>query len=566
MLKVRERLVTTRTQAILGGIGVALIIAVLGILGFGVARYFKLLPPTKTVRYHYVPADAASAVFTYKGDNTRQGVYSHEMALSPASLASGSLHKAESYPVDGQVYAQPLYIPGVRIAGGTYNVVIVATEHDSVYAFDADQTTPAPPFWKLSLLTPGATAVKFTDVFPPDAIAIQPEVGITGTPVIDPATHTLYVADMEKQPGKGFVHRLFAIELSTGHSRSVIVSASVPGVGDGNVDGVVSFAASQELQREALLLWHHRVYVSYTSFGDRPPYHGWIFGYDAATLHQVAALNVTPDGSDGGIWSSGDGPAIGVSHSLMYIEVGNGTFDLASGGRDAGDAILALDPDLTIRDYFAPHNQAYMSQIDLDVGSAGAVAATIPGSGGDIGVVIASGKSGQIWLLTQDKLGGYDPHGDHPLSSTPDSSVRGGVFTTPTYWRAPGSTTGYLYITGLADYFKAYQISDGKISAQPVTQSTDMLSYPGGTPVVSWNGSAADSALVWLLTPSSDSRTSPNLIAPGYLRAYKATDLSHPIYQSPAYPYVKFTAPTIAAGQVFIGTADSLDIYRLTAG
>lgn len=171
------------------------------------------------------------------------------------------------------------YVPNIHIAGGIHNSVIVATEHDSVYAFNADRTSAAPPFWKTSLLPPGAATPLWSDVFPKDAVAIRPEVGITGTPVIDQKTHTLYVASMDKEPGKGFMHRLSAIDLSTGANRSVVIAGAVEGKADDNHNGVVTFNARQELQRYALLFWHDNVYVAYTSFGDSTPFHGWVFAH-----------------------------------------------------------------------------------------------------------------------------------------------------------------------------------------------------------------------------------------------------------------------------------------------
>src|SRR6266568_7856703 len=316
---------------------------------------------------------AATAITTYKGNSLRTGQYPNETILTTSNVNVAQFGKRVSYPVDGYVYAQPLFMPNVTIAGKTHNVVFVATQHDSVYAFDADQLSTSPPLWHTSFIDPahGITTVSPSDIMCNDII---PEVGITGTPVIDGSTSTLYLVAKTKDHGQ-VVQRLHALDITTGKDRSgspVLIQASVPGSGAGSSNGVVSFNPLRENQRSALLLLNGVVYIAWASHCDNGPYHGWIIGYHATTLQQVPAVyNTSPNGTRAGIWQSGGGLAAENS-GFIYFATGNGTFDLDSGGHDAGDSIVKLSTQnnaLFPVDYFAPFNQACLDVADADLGS-----------------------------------------------------------------------------------------------------------------------------------------------------------------------------------------------------
>jgi hypothetical protein len=345
-------------------------------------------------------APANSAVTTYRNDNARSGQYSNETILNTANVNQSQFGKRVSYPVDGQLYAQPLYVPNLSIGGSVHNVVFAATENDTVYAFDADQTSAVAPLWKTSLLPSGATAVPFAAVSCGD---MQPIIGITGTPVIDPSTNTMYVVAYSDEGGN-LVYRLHALNITTGQDKSppIVIQGSVPGTGAGSSGGTVSFDPRVERQRVALTLVNGKVYIAFASFCDNGNYHGWIFSYsyNGSSFQQVNAYNDTPNGIQGGIWG-GDGALVADSSGNLYFTSGNGTFDASSGGPDVGDSFVRLNGSLQRQDYFTPFNQACLSQGDVDLGSGGAL--LIPGAN----VLIGAGKEGRPYVVSTTNMGGY---------------------------------------------------------------------------------------------------------------------------------------------------------------
>ena len=323
-------------------------------------------------------ASAQVRVTTFHNDNSRTGQNTSETILTPANVHVTTFGKLFSQAVDGFVYAQPLYVPNVSIPSkGTHNVVYVATEHDSVYAFDADNNTGsnASPLWKTSFINPsqGITTVSSNDVGCSDLI---PEIGVTGTPVIDTASGTLYVVAKTKERGK-FVQRLHALDIATGAEKfggPVVIRAKVKGSGDGSVNGFITFDPLRHSQRPGLLLQSGAVYIGWASHCDIGPYHGWIMSYDTQTLAQKAVWNSTPDAGLGGFWASGAGLAADARFNL-FVASGNGTFDVDGGGRDFGDSIIKLPLPTTNRfkvsDYFTPYDQDSLENGDVDLGSGG---------------------------------------------------------------------------------------------------------------------------------------------------------------------------------------------------
>ncbi len=500
-------------------------------------------------RYRAVPATAADDVLTYHNNLARTGLNSHETLLTPADVSPSTFGKQFSNSVDGFVYAQPLYVAGVQIPGkGRRNVVYVATENDSVYAFDADH--PGPPLWRVSLGTP----------VPSSAVAcgqIVPRIGITGTPVIDRATGTLYVVAMVQHStsnGAAYAQQLHALSLSTGKEklgRPVAIAGSVPGKGAGSKDGKVDFNAFRHLNRPGLAMADGMLYIAFGSHCDLGNYHGWVFAYSAAHLRRRAIFNVTPNGSEGAIWQTGDAPAID-SQGHVFVLTGNGTFDAASGGRDYGDSFVKLAAK-TLRpiDFFTPFNQEMLEKADLDIGSGGPI--LLPAQPGHPPLVVGAGKGSVLYVVNRDRMGRFNPKNNRQIVQQIREEI-GPNFSTPAYW------DGYLYVGSVGKPLMAFAVKNGRLSASPVSESPDTFDYPGTTPSVSSNGTK--DAIVWALETSGYQSGSPVV-----LRAYQATNLAHELYSSSEHASggggVKFTTPTIAHGRVYVGTQNSLEVFGL---
>jgi hypothetical protein len=477
--------------------------------------------PTQSATAMVAVTDYAGT-FTYHNDIARIGQNLRELALTPATVNQAQFGKIFSCAVDGYVYAQPLYVANLGIPGqGIHNVVFLATEHDSVFAFDADDATCS-QLWMTNFVDPdaGITTVPNDDVLSND---IVPEIGITGTPVIDPRSGTLYVVARTKENGSYF-QRLHALDIITGTEKfggPVIIQASVPGTGDGN-DGLgnIPFDPLRQNQRAALLLSNGVVYIAFASLGDNDPYHGWLLGYDAATLQQVAVFNATPNGSQGAIWQSGDGPSAGASGNIFVI-TGNGTFDADAGGVDFGSSFLRLSISaggLQVVGFFTPFNQAFLSDNDLDLGSSGPL--LLPDQTGTAHphLILGAGKDGNGYLVDRDNMGQFNPTDNSQIVETIAISPNA-VFGAPAFWE------NNIYFAPRADVLKAFRLSGGLLSATPTSQASTVFGFPGGAPAISANGST--NGIVWVLD-NSDFATS----GPAVLHAYDATDVSQELYNS----------------------------------
>jgi len=529
-------------------------------------------------------AQAQVNVLTAHNDNSRTGQNLQEAVLTPANVSVGTFGKLFAYPVDGYVYAQPLYVANVPIPGqGLHNVVFVATEHDSVYAFDADDPATG-LLWSVSFLDPanGVTTVPADDVHAADNLV--PEIGITSTPVIDGTSGTLYaVAKTKEVLGDGQVHyvqRLHALDITTGGERvaSPVVIAdtmvaddgsftyvsgpSVPGAGDGSLDGLtVSFNAFTQLNRPALLLVGGVVYSAWGSHDDNPPYHGWILGHDALSLALVWVFNTTPNGRAGAVWMSGGGLAADAAGQI-YVATGNGTFAATGDFSPAyGDSVFKLAPDLTVVDFFTPFQQATLDADDMDFGSSGVL--LLPDQpDAPLHGLLAAGKTGAIYLINRDNLGGYQTCGemcDNVVQVLPDGTI-GGAFGTPAYFN------GLVYYQGCCgDVLKAFQLTQGLLSPGPVMQTSTAFGYPGSTPSISANG--ASNGIVWTLQVDAYATSGPAV-----LHAYDAGNLAQELYNSSQIPTdqlegaVKFTVPTVANGKVYVGTQSSLAVFGVLPG
>jgi Bacterial Ig-like domain (group 2) len=505
-------------------------------------------------------AAAYTGMLIYHNDLARTGQNPNETILTPSNVNSAQFGKLFSYPLDGGTYAQPLYVQSVAVGNqGVHNVVYVATAHDSVYAFDADGKVST-PLWHVSFINPstGITAVPpplDDDAFPGG------EIGIIGTPVIDPASGTLYVVSYTLENGKA-VYRLHALDLGTGAEKlggPAVISATVAGIGDGtDGQGHLPFDPTWHLQRQALLLLNGVIYIGFASHGDIRPYHGWLLAYDATTLKQTAAYNDSPNGAAGGIWESGCGPSVDADGNI-YLATGNGTFDASTGGLDYGDSILKLDPaSLRVLDWFAPFNQATLNAVDQDLGSGGVM--LLPDQPGlHPHLLVVAGKEGRIYLLDRDNLGHYGLMSDSAVQELA-GQINANDLSTPAYWQ------GNIYYASEDDALKMFSLKGGLLSSSPVAKSQVTYGHAGATVSISANGSRG--GIVWANNTSAFATGGP-----AQLYAYDAMDVSHELYDSKQAgsrdtlgTANKFAVPTVINGNVYVGTATELDVFGLLGG
>jgi hypothetical protein len=515
-------------------------------------------------------SDSLPGVYTYHNNLARDGTNTGESILTPANVNTTTFGKLFSCPapplqLDGAAYTQPLWVPGFQIDGGTHNVVFVATQHDSVYAFDAD-SIPCVQLWHAALLdsfhggTAGETPVPWNDVGEGDG-DIYPEIGVTGTPVIDPVSSTLYVVSKSEGPPGIFHQRLHALALATGDEKlsgPVNITASVSGTGDGSSAGRVPFNPQTENQRSALTLVNGIVYIAWASHEDVNPYHGWVIGYNAGMLAPAAVYNATPDGNRGGIWAAGGAPAADSSGNL-YVSTGNGTFD---GNNDFGDTVLKLSTSasLAVADWFTPFNQSDLETNNLDLGSSGVV--LLPDqSSGPAHLLITGGKEGKLYLLNRDNMGHFCASCTTTDTNVLQSFMGGVIFGTPAFWQ------NGLYLAGWNGFLErfAFNPSSGTFDTSPSSQSSNIFPYPGATPSISSQGSS--NGIAWAIDSSENGvRTTQG---PAVLHAYDATNLANELWTSAqaagdqAGDAVKFTVPTVVNGKVYIGTRTEIDVYGL---
>ncbi len=535
-------------------------------------------------------------VLTYHNDNVSDGENLTETLLTPANVNATSFGKLFSTTVDGQVYAEPLIVTGVNITVGSHqgvhDVAYVATEHDSLYAIDANNGTV---LWHDILLTPvhggTVTTVPNGDVNSGD---ISPEIGITSTPVIDLSTNTIYVEAKTKEVAGGnnhYIHQLHAIDITNGGEKlagpiviadsigdTFVSGPTVNGSGDGSSGGTVFFDALRQMNRPGLTLVSGTLYLAFASHGDNGPYHGWVLGYNASNLQPTAVFNTTPNGGLGGIWQAGGRVTVDAGGNI-YFETGNGTFDTtlnASGfpvNGDYGDSFvkLAVDPNsnstnqningwgLKVVDYFTPFDQANLNNGDLDLGSGAPM--LLPDSVGSMAhphLMVGAGKEGRIYLIDRDNMGHFDPNTDHVVQETNNTTITGS-FDTPAYFNNAIYYVGGSNIGNPNDVGKTFSISNGTLSLSPTSQGPDSYAYPGSTPSISANGSG--NGVVWDLDTGTNQ-----------LRAYNASGYNTELYTSAQAAnnrdqlvgsVVKFSLPDVANGMVYVGTSSALVAYGL---
>jgi hypothetical protein len=568
---------TEQFQATLNGIGTTSVTwSVDGILGgnatVGTISTAGLYTPPDSAGPHSIsaavinkPSENGSAhlvvtnnagVLTWDNDPAHTGQNLNEIVLNTGNVNSTQFGKIFTLTVDGQVYAQPLYVHGVSIPGqGTHNVLYVATENDSIYAFDADGLTTT-PLWHVNFTNPPSITT-----FPSTAVNctnIGSQVGITGTPVIDPVQGVLYVVAATEENGT-FYQRLHAVNLTTGADEfggPVAISASVPGKGSGSAGGMVAFNPVMEDQRPGLELLNGVVYLAWASYCDNTPFHGWLMGYNSSTLQQVAVWLSTPNGSDGGIWNGGASPAVD-EFGNVYEMTANGTFDASSGGLDYGDTIIRLSTasGLSITDYFTPYDQNNDREQDRDVGSGGPL--VVPDQPAPYThLLIGAGKEGTVYVVNRDDMGGYNPNNNSQIVQSLTGEVAA-TYSTPGFW------LNNVYYNGTDDYVKQFQLYNDLLSNSAIETSSVKMGYPGATPTISANG--AGGGIVWILNDAGFQKATPAI-----LYAFDAANVSRELYNSSqnasrdqAGTAVKFNPPTVVNGKVYVGTNGEVDVYGL---
>ncbi len=482
---------------------------------------------------------AAIQVVTYHNDVLRTGLNSNETILTPSGVNSTLFGQLFSQPVDGMIVGQPLYLSGVNVPNlGVHNVVYVATQHDSIYAFDADNNSGSnsSPLWQVSFIDPlaGITTVPGT-VQKCSMVTGFSEIGIESTPVIDPNTDTLYLVAKTDENGV-FVHRLHALDVATGQEKfggPVSITASFTA----NNGTVVQFDNLWEMNRPGLLLLNGAVYLTFGTNGCNDSAQGWVLTYDATTLQQIGVFNAAPNAGLAGIWQSGQGPAADSSGNI-YVSTSEVTFDANTGGQDFGSTILKLTQGsngLNATDYFTPSNWSFISFNDLDLSSCGVLA--LPDQTGTYPhELVASGKQGTIYLLDRDNMGQFNPMGDTQIVQELPLGT-GAMFGSPVYFN------NTVYFSGHSSPIYGYPLSGGMFGVP-----LQSVKIAGGVPSVSANGTS--NGILWL-------------VSGGALEAFDATTLVRLYISGPLPTTTHFVIPTVANGKVYVGTTQSLLIYGL---
>jgi hypothetical protein len=544
-----------------------------------------------------------AGVFTYHNDVSRDGANTQEYALTSSTVTTSTFGKLFSCTVDGAIYTQPLWVSGVSINGALHNVVYVATQHDSVYAFDAD-TSPCVTLWLANLLGAGESPVVWNDVGQCFG-DIYPEVGVTGTPVIDINRNVLYVVAASEIPGGSsgncaassgtFYHRLHALDITTGSEKfnaPVTIAASVAGIGDGSSGGMVTFNSQLQHNRSGLALSSdENVYVAFAAHEDAAPYHGWLLGYHGNNVQQqISVFNTTPNGvfipnvggADGGIWGGGGAPALDSANNI-FVATGNGIFDQGTGmsmQNDYGDSVLSLGPPLSgttmqVNGWFSPDDEFSLEKSDADLGSGQPV--LLPDQTiGPSHLLVQLGKDGLIYLIDRDNMGFFNAGSNQVVQNFQATT---GFWGTPAFWQ------NNLYFAGAGDVMKQFTFTPGTgFNMTASSQTAQPFGFPDVSPSVSSQGTT--NGIVWGIDAGLYGYASPNAAAgtncfvspppaactgPAILHAYDATNLATELWNSTqaagnrdqAGNAVKFVPPTIANGKVYVSTRTEVDVYGL---
>ena len=563
MLTRKDRLETLETNSRLRGLGVsaALFLTVSVALyllscssnsGGGTTSPGGTTPPPGTT--------PNNTVLTYHNDVARTGQNLNETTLTTSNVNSSSFGKLFVITVDGKVDAQPLYLPNLTVNQATHNVLFVATEHGSVYGFDADTGTQ---LWQITTLSSGETTSDDHGCG-----QITPEIGVTSTPVIDPKAGphgTIYVVAMSKDGSGNYHQRLHALDVTTGAEElggPQEIQASYPGTGDNSSGGKVIFDPGQQVDRPGLLLLNGLIYTSWGSHCDGRPYTGWLMSYNESTLAQVNVLNLTPNGNEGALWMSGAGPAADSKGNIYALEA-NGVFDttLTANGfpnqGDFGNAFLKIsvtNQQMAVADYFEMSNQLSENDSDTDLGSGGAlVLPDLTDKSGNIHhLAVGAGKDGNLYVVDRDNMGKFNSNKNNIYQQL-SGALGGGIWSMPAYFN------NTVYYGPVGNNIMAFPISNAMLSTNPSSQTNTSFEYPGATPSISANGTS--SAILWAAENTS----------PAVLHAYDATNLANELYNSNQASGGrdqfgsgnKFITPTVVNGKVYVGTTNGVGVFGL---
>ena len=503
---------------------------------------------------------ANNDVTTYHNDISRTGQNLKEAVLTLTNVNPTAFGKTNFLSADGKVDAEPLYLQNLMIGGTTHNVLYAATEHDSVYAFDADTGTQ---LWTAPLLGTGETTSDDHGCG-----QITPEIGATATPVIDRSqgpSGTIFLVAMSKDGSGQYHQRLHALDVTTGAEQAgspVEIQASYPGSGAASSGGNVIFDPGQYAERAGLLLLNGSIYTGWTSHCDIQPYTGWLMAYSESTLRQTAVLNLTPNGNEGSVWMSGAGLAADTNGDIYLLDA-NGTFDttLDSGGfpnkRDFGNAFLKISTaggGLAVADYFALDNTVSESGSDQDLGSGGALLLPdLTDSAGQVHqLAVGAGKDSNIYIVDRNNMGKFNANTNGAIYQELTGAAPGGVYSAPAYFN------NVVYYGGNGDPIAAFPIADAKLLTTPSAVTGNSFVYPGPTPGISGNGTS--NGIVWAVENTS----------PAVLYAYRADNLQK-LYDSTQAPGGrdsfgagnKFITPLIVNGKVYAGTTNGVAVFGL---
>jgi putative pyrroloquinoline-quinone binding quinoprotein len=505
------------------------------------------------------PSQSSNDVLTWHGDNARTGLNPQETTLTPANVNSSNFGKLFVLSVDGKVDAQPLYAANLSVSGSNHNVVFVATEHDSVYAFDADNGSR---LWQVSMLKSGESTSEARF----GCSQVSPEIGVTASPVIDRGNGTIYVVAMSKNGSGTYFQRLHALDLATGTEKfggPKDVQATYPGTGANSSGGNVVFDPGLYKERPGLLLLNGVVYTAWSSHCDVDPYTGWIIGYDENSLNQTSVLNIVPNGSEASFWNSGAGLAADASGNIYQLAA-NGSFDTTLNSNrfpvnaNFGNSFLKIatsNRQLSVADYFTPFDTVSQSSSDSDLGSGGAI--VLPdlndGQGNVKHLAVGAGKDQKIYVADRDNMGKFNSSSNSNVYQEITTALSGSVFSTPAFFN------NTVYFAADADHLKAFPITNAKLATSAASQSSKTFAYPGATPTVSSNGTS--NGIVWVAENSSSA----------VLHAYDASDLSRELYNSNQAAAGrdnfgagnKFIVPTVANGKVYVGTTNGVGVFGL---
>jgi hypothetical protein len=500
----------------------------------------------------------AQDVLTYRHNNARTGLDSKETILTPVNVNVSTFGRLFTLSVDGKVDAEPLYLSAVTVSSGTHNVLIVATEHDSIYAFDADSGVL---YWHITTLKSGEITSDARS-----CNQVVPEIGITATPAISRPTGSngvIYAVAMSKDSVGEYHQRLHALDAATGnelYSGPVDISAKYPGAGDNSSGGYVIFDPSQYKERSGLLLSNGTLYLTWASHCDIRPYTGWIMAYSASKLTQTSVLNLTPNGNEGAVWGSGAGLTLDSSGNMFLLDA-NGLFDttLNSSGlpasSDYGNAFLRLSTKggLSIVDYFEMYNQQSENDGDVDLGSGGALLLPniVDSTGTTWQLAAGAGKDGNLYLVNRNSMGRYSSSGNNIYQELA-GALPGGVWGSPAYF------AGRLFYGPVGSPILAFQFKNAKLLTTPVAKTANSFAYPGTSPSISANNGS--NAIVWAAEGTN----------PAVLHAYSPGNLTELYNTNQAAggrdnfgEGNKFITPTIANGKVYVGTTNGVGVFGL---